>query len=204
MKYIRKIPAADKEISSKLIADGWTRLKEPSNLGMATLMSIPFMITNGIIFVTIVYYLYPPLREFFNLENEFSVVFTINWGALLYVFLFYIFMMIHEFLHACFIPKFLTSDNVYWGITAFNGFVYTTERVKRDRFLIVSIMPFIILSILVPFILNIFGLFNWFTVFLCFSNALGSCVDILNICLVVAQVPREASIINNGFETYFK
>ena len=80
MRYLKKIPSTDKELGIKLISEGWTKLKEPSNLGIATLLSIPFM----------------------------------------------------------------------------------------------------------------------------FINAMGSCVDCLNICLVAIQVPKGSYIVNNGFETYFK
>ena len=65
-------------------------------------------------------------------------------------------------------------------------------------------MPFILLSVLLPFILNSLGWLNGYTVFLCLINAMGSCVDILNMCLVMIQVPKSSYIVNNGFETYFK
>ncbi len=204
MKYIRKIPTADKEVSAKLVADGWTKLKEPSNLGLTILLSVPFMIINGVIFAVIAYYLYPPLKEFFNIKNDLNITFTVNLSTLLYVVMFFIFMTIHEFLHASFIPKAFTSDKVYWGINGFVGFVYTTEKIKKERYLTISIMPFIILSIILPFILSILGWLNWFTLFLCLMNAMGASVDFLNMCLIVVQVPRGSEIINNGFETYFR
>lgn len=49
MRYVKKIPPTDKETSIKLISEGWTKLKEPSNLGIATLLSVPFMFINGAI-----------------------------------------------------------------------------------------------------------------------------------------------------------
>lgn len=51
MKYIKKIPVADKETKRMLMAEGWIKLKEPTNLKIATLLSIPFMIINTIIFM---------------------------------------------------------------------------------------------------------------------------------------------------------
>jgi hypothetical protein len=113
-------------------------------------------------------------------------------------------MTIHEFLHACFIPNILKSDKTYWGINVFCGFVFTTEKIKKGRFLIISIMPLILLSIIFPFILNILGWLNSYTILLCLINAMGSCVDCLNICLVAIQVPNGSYILNNVFETYFK
>lgn len=35
MKFIKKIPSADQELTEKLLAEGWKKLKEPSNVGMA-------------------------------------------------------------------------------------------------------------------------------------------------------------------------
>lgn len=58
MKYVKKIPLTDKELSKKLVSEGWTKLKEPPNLVIATLLSLPFIFINGIIFMTIVFYLY--------------------------------------------------------------------------------------------------------------------------------------------------
>ncbi|MFL0198429.1 DUF3267 domain-containing protein [Clostridium sp. WILCCON 0269] len=208
MKYIKKIPTSDKELSNKLISEGWKKLKEPSNLGMATLLSIPFAFINGIIFMVLVFYLYPPLKEFLNSNKDgFSITITLGknlFALIMHIVTIFIFMAIHEFLHAFFIPNVLKSDKIYWGINAFFGFVYTTEKIKKSRFLIISIMPFIMLSVILPFILNIFGWLNGFTIFLCLINAMASCVDCLNICLVGIQVPNGSYVMNNGFETYFK
>ncbi|APC39218.1 DUF3267 domain-containing protein [Clostridium estertheticum] len=204
MRYAKKIPPTDKELSNKLIAARWTKLKEPSNLGITTLLSLPFMFINGAISMFIAFYLYPPLKEFVNSKQDFSFSFTLTLFTLIYVVIFFIFMALHEFLHACFIPNVLKSDKTYWGINMFYGFVFTTEKIKKGRFLIISIMPLILLSIIFPFILNILGWLNSFTILLCLINAMGSCVDCLNICLVAIQVPNGSYILNNGFETYFK
>ncbi|MDD3224129.1 MAG: DUF3267 domain-containing protein [Clostridium sp.] len=204
MLYLKKILSTDKKLGIRLISEGWIKLKEPSNLGIATLLSVPFMFINGIVSMCISYYLYPPLKELFSSDHGFSITFTINLSTLIYVVIIFMFMTIHEFLHACFIPNVLKSNQVYWGINGFFGFVYTTEKIKKSRFLIISIMPFILLSVVLPFIENFLGLLNGFTIFLCLINAMGSCVDLLNICLVAMQVPNGSYIVNNGFETYFK
>lgn len=204
MKYIKKIPNTDQNLKARLLSNGWTRLKEPSNLGIAMLLSVPFMFINGLISMAIIFYLYPPLQEILNGWHSFSITFTVDLFTLLYTFITFGFIVIHEFLHACFIPNILKSDKVYWGINGFFGFVYTTEMIKKSRFLIISIMPFVLLSIILPFVLKIVGGLNEFTAFLCLINAMGSCVDCLNICIVATQVPRGAYILNNGLEAYFK
>ena len=203
MRYVKKIPLTDRELSNKLISEGWTKLKEPSNLGIATLLSVPFMFINGAISMVIAFYLYPPLKELLNSKQGFSLSFTVNLFTLIFLVIIFAFMALHEFVHVFFIPNILKSDKTYWGINGFFGFVYTTEKIKKGRFLIISIMPFILLSVILPFILNILGWLNGYIILLCLINAMGSCVDCLNICLVVMQVPNDSYIVNNGFETYF-
>lgn len=204
MKYAKKIPLSDETMSKKLLSEGWKKLKEPSNLCTATLLSVPFMFINGFISISISSLLYPPLRNFFSNNQAFQISFTINLYTFIYLVVFFLFMMIHELLHACFIPNVLKSDKTFWGINGFFGFVFTTEKIKKGRFLVISIMPFLILSVILPFILSILGLLNWFTILLSLINAAGSCVDILNICIIAFQVPNGSYIVNNGFETYYK
>ena len=112
-------------------------------------------------------------------------------------------MILHELLHAVFIPGFLKSGKTFFGFNGLFGFVFTTESIKKARFLIISVMPFIILSIVLPIVLNAFQLLNGFTVFLCLVNAAGSCVDFLNVALILFQVPDGNIIVSNGFETYY-
>jgi hypothetical protein len=101
MNYIKKLPSADKELSNKFLSEGWKKLNEPSNLGMAILLSVPFMFINGVISMAIAYYLYPPLKEHIN-SGTFSL--TINFLTLLILItIMAVFNVIHEFLHACFI-----------------------------------------------------------------------------------------------------
>lgn len=204
MKYIKKIPPTDSDFSNMLISTGWKKIKEPSNLNEAILQSIPFMIINGIIFMVIAYCIYPPIEEFINSKNSISVTLNINIMTLLYIAITFLFMTIHEFIHACFIPDFLKSDKTYWGINILFGFVCTTEKIKKSRYIIISIMPFILLSIIFPLILSTFGLLNEFILFLCLLNAMGSCIDFLNIWNILRQAPNGSYIVNNGGETYYK
>ena len=204
MKYVKKMPQTDKQLSSELISDGWSKLKEPSSLSMATLMSLPFMIINTVIYMVLIYFLYPPLREVLT-SSEVDIIFSIDIIALvLLLSASLVLMIIHEFIHALFIPNVLKSDKTFWGINGLYGFVFSTEKFKKGRFIIISIMPFILLSIILPIILSYMGLLNVYTIALCLINAAGSCVDMLNIFLIARQVPNNSLIINNGFETYFK
>jgi len=204
MKFAKKIPPTDKELSMKLKSDGWKIIKEPKSIGIATLRSLPFALLLGAVTLIVTYWLNPSIYEFLNIEHGFGFSFNINLFTLLYVFGVLVLMLFHEFLHAVFIPNFLKSNKTYWGINGVFGFVATSEKLKKDRFIKISLMPYLLLSVLLPFVLYAFGLLNGYTVFLCLINAMASCVDFLNICLIGFQVPKNAYIINNGFETFYK
>ncbi|CEO26178.1 DUF3267 domain-containing protein [Paraclostridium sordellii] len=204
MKYTKYLPKTDKNLSNQLLTDGWKKIKEPSNLTLATLISIPFMLFCSIIFLGLIFYINPDFKNFFKFSDSISFTIQINLKTLLFLVGIYLFTLLHELIHAVFIPNALKSDNVYFGVRLLYGFVYTNEKISKFRFIIVSIMPFIILSIIFPILLNTFGLLNNYILFLCLLNALGSSVDFLNIFLILTQVPNKSYLIINGFETYFK
>ncbi len=204
MRYTKEMPATDPELSHKLQSEGWTKLREPTSLGMATLLSVPFMLVNGFITMLIAYWLYPPLRDFLANGPAGEITFRIGLVTLIYIAGVVVFLLIHELLHACFIPNVLRSEKTFWGIRILFGFVSTSEPIQKGRYLFISIVPFLLLSVLLPFLMKLAGLLDGFVIFLCLVNAIGSSVDCLNLCLVAFQVPRGSTIVNNGFETYFK
>ncbi|MBS6022445.1 MAG: DUF3267 domain-containing protein [Paeniclostridium sordellii] len=204
MKYTKYLPKTDKNLSNQLLTDGWKKIKEPSNLTLATLISIPFMLFCSIIFLGLIFYINPDYKNFFKFSDSISFTIKINLKTFLFLVGIYLFTLLHELIHAVFIPNALKSDKVYFGVRLLYGFVYTNEKISKFRFIIVSIMPFIILSIIFPILLNTFGLLNNYILFLCLLNALGSSVDFLNIFLILTQVPNKSYLIINGFETYFK
>ena len=122
---------------------------------------------------------------------------------LLYVSATFILLIVHELLHAVFIPNFTSSKKTFWGITPFGGFVSTTEQLSKLQFILISISPFIGLSVLMPVLFRLVGLYNDYITFLALLNALSSSVDILNLFLIIFQVPNGSCIITNGVETYF-
>jgi hypothetical protein len=165
MKYSKFIPKTDNELSAKLLSDGWNKIKEPQNLLVAIFSSIPFMLLNGVVILLVMFQLYPPLQ---NLLYNKQINFTLNlFEIILFVLLVFIFLCVHEFCHACFIPNFIKSEKTFWGLIANGAFVSTTEKIKKGRFIIISLMPFFLLSIILPIILSAVGWLNWFVIFLC-------------------------------------
>lgn len=203
MRYIRKIPPADRAVCDGLVRDGWKRLKEPASLSAAILCSLPFAIVAFAAELVLIYYLYAPFRALLD-GGTFLFEIKLNSMTLAYVALTVIFMLLHEAVHACFIPGFMRSQKTYWGFNGIVGFVYTEEKIKKKTFLLISAAPYLLLSFVLPVALGVLGLLNGFICFLCVLNACGSCVDLLNIVLVAKQVPKYAYIVSSGFETYFK
>lgn len=204
MKFVKKIPPKDKELSIKLKSNGWTMIKEPKSVVKATLFSLPFAILLVAVTLVFTYWLNPSVYDFINIENGPSFSLNISLFTLLYILGIFVFTLLHEFLHVIFIPNFIKSNKTYLGVNGVLGFVTTTEKLKKGRFIIISLMPYLLLSVLLPYILYAFGILNGYLVFLCLINAMGSCVDFLNIYLITFQVPKGAYIINNGFDTFYK
>ncbi|WP_332450836.1 DUF3267 domain-containing protein [Methanoculleus sp.] len=204
MRYAKEIHPADEGLRRELLSSGWRRIKEPANLLTATLLSLPFAFLLGAITLAILYGLDPSLYAFAGDGQQFSFTISFDLATLLFILAVPLFMALHEGIHALLIPDALTSDNVFWGVNGVFGFVFTTQEIKRGRFLIISVMPYLALSVILPYILSIVGSLNGYTAFLCLLNAMGSSVDILTAGLVAIQVPRGATIISNGFETYYR
>ena len=202
MKYAKKIPQADPELREALLAEGWKKLKEPQSLFWAILFSIPFMVINALI-CYFVLLLVNPTYAHMVYDFLYSGIwhFTIRFDYIIYV---YLFVVAHELIHLVFIPNFYRSDKTYIGIKPWGGFVFTTEKIGKGRFLLITVAPFVVFSILAPAILGFAGLLNGFLLFLIFLNAFSSCVDMLNAVIIAIQVPNGSTIVNNGFETYFK
>ncbi|CEP79960.1 hypothetical protein QJR30_05525 [Paraclostridium sordellii] len=126
MKYTKYLPKTDKNLSNQLLTDGWKKIKEPSNLTLATLISIPFMILCSIIFLGLMFYINPDYKNFFKFSDCISFTIQINLKTLLFLVGIYLFTLLHELIHAVFIPNALKSDKVYFGVRLLYGFVYTS------------------------------------------------------------------------------
>lgn len=128
-------------------------------------------------------------------------------GNVLWAFITFIIIVIpiHEILHALFCPCKLTSNNLYLGIIPKKliFFTYYSEIISKKRYVIVSIMPFLIITILGIFLAKLFPISNIFKILILY-NATGSCMDILNALIALFRVPRNAVIKNKGTRLYWK
>jgi hypothetical protein len=201
MKFVRKLPQTDKALSERLQSAGWKKIREPSGIAAAIACSLPFVLLSGGISFLILYVLDSSLFGFLR-NDTIDLTITLNLFTVLYIVGIFIFMLLHEMLHAVFIPDFIRSGRTFWGMNGPLGFVFTTQPLKKARFIVVSLMPLVLLSVILPAVLRLLGLLSAYAAFLCFINALGSCVDCLTACLIAFQVPNGHVIISNGFETY--
>ncbi len=203
MKYIKSIPQENEEVTKELTQNQWKLLKEPSSLGVTIAVSMPISII--LMFITIFYFrlLFPESMNFLN-TDRFRITFSINLKCIFYVAGILLYTFLHEMIHALTIPNVIRSNKTFWGINGCFGFVYSEEKIKKGRFILVSIMPLLVLTFVVALVCRVFHFYHWYLLLLCVINAGGACVDIFNVILIAKQVPAKGMIVNNGMRTLFK
>jgi len=137
--------------------------------------------------------------EFGLTSDSFSV--TIDLRIILAIILF---VVSHEMLHLIFMPNFLKSRGTFVGLNFLGGFVITEEEISKSRYVLVTIAPFVIISVILPVILGVLGLLTSAVKFMIILNAMASSVDMLNLLLVIKQVPKNAILRNSWPRTYWK
>jgi Putative zincin peptidase len=200
MKILNKLPKSNPSLHLDLIKNGWVPMKEPKNLLTAILLSIPLMIVAAIICIGVINIFSTTSLSDFGLTPD-SISITINLGI---IFLLVLLLVLHELLHLIFIPNFIKSKKTYIGLTLFGGFVITEEEISKSRYIFITLAPFMIISIILPLILSVFGLLTTTLKFLIILNSMASSVDMLNLLLIIKQVPKNATLKSNGPDTYWK
>lgn len=199
-KIRNSVPKGDETLDITLIQDGWTPMKEPKNFVNALLLSVPFMIINTLISIGIINIFSDISLHEFGLTTEGAFITIDLVSLLLIVFL----VILHELIHLIFIPNFIKSEKTWIGLTLFGGFVATEEKISKPRFVLITIAPFFIISILTPLLLSIFGLLTTNLKCLILLNSMASSVDMLTLLLILKQVPPNGILRNNGMKTYWK
>ena len=202
MKIIKRkqLPKFDESLHEELVNNGWAPLREPGSIAVAIILSVPFIFTNLFIAVLAIrIFSTISLEEFGFTPDSFSI--TINLGVIVALF---ILLIIHEVLHLIFIPNFISSSKTYVGMAIFGGFVYTEEEIVKSRFILITMAPFLLVSIILPIVLGFFGVLTSPVKLLILLNAMASSVDMLTLLLIMMQVPNKAILKNNGPKTYWK
>jgi hypothetical protein len=74
---------------------------------------------------------------------------------------------------------------------------------SRNRFIAILIAPFVVLSVMPLIGCAIVGITHPLPVTGSIVNAFLACGDLLGVLLIVSQIPREATIQNQSWRTYW-
>ncbi|WFN34545.1 DUF3267 domain-containing protein [Methanogenium sp. S4BF] len=200
MHFSTSLPEADPAREHALTDDGWILLKEPAGAGGTLLSSVPFMILAAGITLLIAAIFVPVSPGYFGLYGEtFSL--SIGLPAVLAIAGILVF---HELIHLSCIPKIARAGHTYLGITCAGGFVVCEEILEKDRHLLISLGPFLTISVGGTIVCGLTGLLSPLVLAAFTLNALGSSVDLLTTANVLRQVPEGARITASGMHTYWK
>ncbi len=120
--------------------------------------------------------------------------------------LYMVLIVVHELIHAAFYPLKTTVDIWFYGAQA--ALIYTTARVSKLRFIVLSLAPAILLGF-VPFVLwllyaplvSVPASIAW--MLLAWTMVFGGIGDFYNVRNVVRQVQKNALVFNYGIHTYW-
>ncbi|WP_342462918.1 DUF3267 domain-containing protein [Ureibacillus sp. FSL K6-8385] len=200
MKFVRKLPNVDPVKHEELIRAQWHPLKEPKTFLGAFLLSIPFMVIAVCISFWIIKTFSGISLSEFGIHDD-RIRFSIPISPFLWLLLL---LVLHELLHLIFIPNFIQSKKTYVGINGFGAFVTTEEEITKRRFILVTVTPYLIISVLFPLLLGKFGLLTPAFKFFILLNAAASSIDLLTLFLIIFQVPTYVVLVNNRTRTYWK
>ena len=196
-----RFPRVDSERHQYLLDNQWTLVKGPKSIALTILLSIPLMFLNAFIAFWIIKIFDGITFEEFGVGAS-SVEISFN---LVYILGFILILAIsHELMHLIFVPNFIKSKKTYIGLTYFGAYVHSEEIITKIRFIIITIAPFFIISIILPIMLSFFGLLTPFIKLIVLVNAASSSVDILTLITILIYVPSGASLVSNGSKGYWK
>jgi hypothetical protein len=172
-------------------AEDWLPIREPTPL-MMQFIAIPVALIIGGLLLGLVALVFP--------NKEFIAP---GWLTLFFL---VTFIPIHELLHAVCFPGSLWSDKVVIGIWTRRLLFYAHYEgvMSRNQLLLTFAMPFIVLSLLPT---SIIGLFQWPSidlVLLILLNGISASGDVIGLILILAQIPKNAVVRNQGWRSYWK
>jgi hypothetical protein len=130
--------------------------------------------------------------------------------GLLLLLAFPLLIVAHEMIHAALHPHWGRSPATIVGVwpSRLVFFAHYDGELSRNRFLVIFVMPTLVLT-LVPLalwaaLLPAAPQVGWLLAWCGTWNALFSCGDLVGMALVLAQVPRNAVVRNQGWNTYWR
>lgn len=187
---------------------GWTQLNLP-NPYLLTLIGIPIGGLTAFVLILGWEKLFPLDAEFgFRIPGVghwviFAIPFLLIAGLLLVVF-------VHELLHCLGHPKCGLSSQSCIGVWPTKLLFYATYLggIGRNRYLLLGMLPFLVLSVLPLVVCAAIGEVGVTTLTLLSAvsvfNGFSSCGDFLIFPIIVFQVPSGAVIHDHGWDMYWK
>lgn len=164
------------------------------------LLSIPMMAVAGVVTWLLIGLFRPMRLSDYGFGAE-SITLQINPIHLVWLLAL---LLVHELIHLLLVPKVFQSEKTWLGLTLFGGFVLTEETMTRRRYLVITLAPFVVISVIGPLVIGALGWLTPAISFLMLLNALGSSVDLLSAALIVSQVPSKARVTNRVTKTFWK
>lgn len=147
MKRIKKIPCENSSLTRQLLKDRWKPLKEPKSMAIVIAAALPISFVLLYFAGSRLIFLFPEFRESLYFTK---ITFRIDWKILFYIAGLFFYTFIHELIHLLTIPNALRSDKTFWELNGFFGFVYSEEKLTKSRFILISILPLLLLSLPCP------------------------------------------------------
>jgi hypothetical protein len=173
-------------------ADCWRPLKEPT-AGWAQFLALPVGIGTALLLV-LLWHTITPFRPF-----EFPTPLTL-------LLIFAASIPIHELIHFFTFPKPGRDSHAMLGFwpAKLAFYAHYEGELSRNRFVMVLVNPFLVLSLLPLLFCAVFRCFVPVLMLLSLVNTLSSSVDLLGCQFVLWQVPASATVRNRGWKTYYK
>ncbi len=116
MKRVKELPKEDENLSRQLEKEGWKKIKEPKNVLLATICALPIVFILLYLSNLLAYILKPSLFDFINPDYSFKITVEVNLKTLIFIIGIFVYVFIHEMIHAVMIPNFRKSEKTVWGI----------------------------------------------------------------------------------------
>lgn len=178
----------------------WRPLREPSPFTMQV-FSIPLAVVLGFGVVQAWQWIGLPPAKFTEVTSIFMLAFVVlSFPAII---------IVHELLHASAFPKDGAREDVLIGVWSSRMLFYAHYHgeMSRNRFLLVFVAPFVVISLLPLAVASVVPLPGWLLLALAWCstwNAIFACGDAFGVALILSQIPGNARVRNLGYRTYWR
>jgi len=188
MKVKLGLPSKNRNKEDELLHVGWKKTLILEDMTMLIIQSVPLMAVGALV-------PYAILNSFgsyaVNVTNT-HLVLAVVLGLIL-----------HEFFHVLLMPQGLKARNLTFGIYSGGTYSYFDGVMTKERYLWMTSLPFIILSMILPLFAAMTHQFSAILFVLTLFNGVTSALDFHTFFKVLFKVPRKASITTNGMEIFY-